>query len=99
MITLAILWGLWALVTAGIMLVDRILTDDEFGSPLQSYFVLAAITPFMVLPVYFFSSHRSDTSTARWGLTIAGLPLTMLAFTLACWQLVPIANVIVLALG
>src|SRR4029079_14953509 len=76
-ITLAIFWGIWAMVTAGIMLVDRILSDDAFGRPLQSYFVLAAITPFMVLPVYFFSSHRSDTATKRWGLTLAGLPLTV----------------------
>jgi hypothetical protein len=99
MITLAIFWGFWAMVTAGIMLVDRILSRDEFGAPLQSYFVLAAITPFMVLPIYFFSSHRSDTKVSRWGLTVAGLPLTMVAFYVAFWQLIPVANVIRLALA
>ena len=99
MIALAILWVLWALVTAGIMLVDRILSDDEFGSPLQSYFVLAAITPFMVLPVYFFSSHRSDTAANRWGLTIAGLPLTLIAFGLACHQGSIVFSIIRLALA
>jgi hypothetical protein len=98
MITLAIFWALWATVTAGIMLVDRILSDDTFGAPLSSYFVLAAITPFMVLPVYFFSSHRSDAAANRWGLTIAGLPLTVLAFTVACWQFIPVANIIQFAL-
>jgi hypothetical protein len=86
MITLTIFWGLWALLTAGIMLVDRILTEDSFGAPLQSYFVLAAITPFMVLPVYFFSSHRSSSSGLRWGLTLAGIPLTCVACFLAMEQ-------------
>jgi len=98
MITLAIFWGIWAMVTAGIMLVDRILSDDAFGAPLQSYFVLAAITPFMVLPVYFFSSHRSDTATKRWGLTLAGLPLTFVAFVAASYQFASILNLIHFAL-
>jgi hypothetical protein len=98
MITLAIFWGLWAMVTAGIMLVDRIVSDDAFGAPLQSYFVLAAITPFMVLPIYFFSSHRSDTKAIRWGLTIAGLPLTLVACYVAAWQVIPLANIIYFAL-
>ena len=98
MITLAILWTFWAMVTAGIMLVDRILSDDAFGAPLQSYFVLAAITPFMVLPVYFFSSHRSDTKVARWGLTFAGVPLTVIAFVVASYQFGVVMTAVRLAL-
>jgi len=87
MITLAIFWGIWAMVSAGIMLVDRILSDDTFGAPLQSYFVLAAITPFLVLPVYFFSSHRSSSPSVRWGLTLAGVPLTVVCSFFAFYHL------------
>jgi len=88
MITLAVLWGLWAAFICGVMMVDRSLSKyDDFSSPLQTYFVLAAITPFLMLPVYFYSAHRSSSSGLRWGLTLAGLPLTVVCWCFACYHL------------
>jgi hypothetical protein len=99
MITHAIFWAFWAMVTAGVMLVDRALTRDEFSAPISTYFVLAAITPFMVLPVYFYSSHRSDGTANRWGLTAAGLPLTALCWALAFPQFVLVMKIVRLAVA
>jgi hypothetical protein len=98
MSTLGIFWALWAVITVGIMLVDRILSRS-FDPLSPTYFALAAITPFMVLPLYFFSSHRRGTTKTRWGLAIAGLPLTCVAFGLGCYQFIAVANVIHVALG
>ena len=99
MITLATFWALWAMVTAGVMLVDRCLSRDEFSAPISTYFVLAAITPFMVLPVYFYSSHRSDVPANRWGLTLAGLPLTALCYVLAIPQVVAVLSLVRLTIA
>jgi hypothetical protein len=88
MITLAVFWGIWAAFICAVMMVDRTLSKrDDFSSPLHTYFVLAAITPFLMLPVYFYSAHRSSSSGVRWGLTLAGLPLTAICWLFACYHL------------
>jgi len=92
-ITLGIFWALWATITAGVMVVDRIRSNESFGA-ISTYFVLAVTAPFLALPVYFFSSHRKSTTATRCGLTIAGVPLTCVAFVLACYQFIVIVNII-----
>ena len=92
--TVGILWALWAVITAGIMLVDRILSGESCDAAASTCFALAPVAPFMVLPVYFFSSHRRAATASRLGVTIASVPLTCVAFMFACCQFVAVANML-----
>jgi len=82
--TSLVLWGFWALFTAIVMVVDRNLRVDEDFTPTPTgYFVLAAISPFIVLPIYFFTSRRNSAPRHRALGALAGVMLTTTCVYLA----------------
>lgn len=83
MLALVMMWGFWVACVVAVMAVDRSLHQEDFAPSMSPYFALAVVTPFLVLPVYFYSAHRSGTAGVRWGLTVAGIPLTCVCWVLA----------------
>ena len=79
-----VLWGFWALFTTIVMVVDRNMRVEEDFTPTPTgYFVLAAISPFIVLPIYFFTSRRNSAARYRALGALAGVMLTMTCVNLA----------------
>jgi len=85
MLTLFI-WATWATFTAIVMIVDRNLRaargEVDFNNSPFGYVVLALLSPFLVLPVYFHGSRRNSTGGHRAMVALAGVGLTV-----ACWAL------------
>jgi len=88
MITLVLFWGFWATFIAVVMLVDRNMrTDEDFTPTPGGYFALAAITPFLVLPIYFFTSRRNSTTGYRVLASLTGLVLTFVCCNIASFHM------------
>ncbi len=85
-------YGFWALFAVVVMLVDRNMrTEEDFTPSPGGYFVLAAISPFLVLPVYFYSARRSSTTGMRLLAALAGVALTIVCAWLAACHLTYVA--------
>ncbi len=100
MITLALFWGLWAIFIGVVMVVDRNMrVEEDFAPTPGGYFVLAAISPFMVLPIDFYSSRRSSTTGRRALAALAGVALTVPCWCLASWHMSYVAITLRLLAG
>ncbi|HSQ66273.1 MAG TPA: hypothetical protein VLM85_23785 [Polyangiaceae bacterium] len=90
MITL-LFWALWASFIAAVMFVDHSLRsargEGGFNSSPITYMVLSFLTPFLVLPVYFYSTRRNGSSGHRALVALAGVPITVLCWMISVYQL------------
>lgn len=83
---LLLFYGFWAIFAAIVMVIDRSArTREDFTPSPGGYFILAAITPFLVLPVYFYTARRSSTTGVRLLAMLAGVGLTFVCSFLAAW--------------
>jgi hypothetical protein len=90
----------WASLTALTIAVDgryrrdaallRGEVDFSSSSP-GGYLALSLITPFLVLPVYFFATRRDSSSAGRFGAACIGLALTLVCLVGACMTRVLVA--------
>ncbi len=85
--TTVLIWTYWVLFVGVAMAIERNLRiEEDFAPNAKGFFVLAAISPFLVLPVYLYSAYRSSTTGHRALAALAGLPLTYVCFNLAMFH-------------
>ena len=98
MIAIVLVWVFWVTFTALVMVVDRNLRKSEDFTPSPAgYFVLAAISPFLVLPIYFFTARRNSWPGDRAVAVLAGVGLTLVCHVLALVHATAAAMWLVLA--